>query len=102
VYGESAGGWMTPESELKPHKHFKDGEWNVYRVLAIGPTIKVWINGALISDLVHMERFESHSTGFIGLQVHGVRAGSGPYEVSWRKLRIREIESKRQQKPAAD
>ena len=34
LYGEAAGGWMTPKDKLKPHKHFKDGQWNQYRVLA--------------------------------------------------------------------
>ncbi|NUN97733.1 MAG: DUF1080 domain-containing protein [Candidatus Omnitrophica bacterium] len=91
IYGEAAGGWMTPESELKPHKHFKDGEWNDYRVLAVGPNIKVWINGAQISDLTHEEKFKSHPKGFIGLQVHGIGKGTGPYEVAWRSLKIREI-----------
>ncbi|MBT3636984.1 MAG: DUF1080 domain-containing protein, partial [Opitutae bacterium] len=36
IYGEACGGWMTPKDKLKPHKHFKDGEWNKYRVLAEG------------------------------------------------------------------
>ncbi len=91
VYGEAAGGWMTPKSQLKPHKHFKDGAWNVYRVLAVGPTIRVWINGALISDLTHVEKYETHPKGFIGLQVHGIGRRAGPYEVAWRNLLIRDF-----------
>ncbi len=91
IYGEAAGGWMTPESRLVPHKAFKDGEWNAYRILAEGPRIRVWINGTLISDLVDLEKFESHPKGFIGLQVHGIGRGQGPFEVAWRNLRIREI-----------
>ena len=51
LYGEAAGGWMTPADKRKPHKHFKDGKWNRYRVLAMGANIKVWINDELISDL---------------------------------------------------
>jgi len=92
VYGEAAGGWMTPEDKLIPHKHFKDGDWNAYRVLAVGPTIKVWINGELISDLTHEEKFKTHPKGFIGLQVHGIPKGAGPYEVRWRNIKLREIE----------
>ncbi len=91
IYGESAGGWMTPEDKRKPHKHFKDGKWNSYRVLADGPHFKVWINDVLISDLVDEEKFKSHPSGFIGLQVHGIGKGTGPYEVRWRKLKIREL-----------
>lgn len=91
IYGEAAGGWMIPESELKPHKHFKDGEWNSYRVLAVGPNIKTWVNDSQISDLTHEEKFQSHPNGFIGLQVHGIGKGTGPYEVRWRNLKVREV-----------
>ena len=91
IYGEAAGGWMTPKDKRKPHKHFKDGKWNAYRVLAQGPRIQVWINGKQISDLVHEEKFKSHPKGFIGLQVHGIRKGTGPFEVSWRNIEIIEL-----------
>ncbi len=92
IYGEAAGGWMTAAKDLKPHKHFKDGKWNKYRVLANGSNIKVWINGALISDLSHEEKFKSHPKGFIGLQVHSIGKGTGPYEVRWRKIKLKELD----------
>ena len=60
IYGEAAGGWMTPADKRKPHKHFKDGEWNAYRVVAKGAHIQVWINGVQISDLVDKEKLKSH------------------------------------------
>ena len=82
---------MTPKEKLIPHKHFKDKQWNTYRVLAHGARIQVWINGEQISDLVHEEKFKSHPKGFIGLQVLSIRKGSGPFEVSWRKLKIIEL-----------
>ena len=91
IYGEAAGGWMTPAVKRKPHKHFKDGEWNAYRVVAKDAHIQVWINGVQISDLVDKEKLKSHPKGFIGLQVHGIRKGSGPFEVSWRNLGIIEL-----------
>lgn len=90
LYAEAVSGWMTPEDKRKPHKHFKDGEWNKYRVLAKGPNIKVWINGEMISDLTDEKIYETHPEGFIGLQVHGV-GNAGPYQVAWRNLKIREI-----------
>ena len=90
IYGEAAGGWMTPADKLNPHKHFKDGKWNKYRVVADGANIKVWINGAVVSDLNHEEKYKSHPKGFIGLQVHSIGRGSGPYEVRWRKIIIKE------------
>lgn len=91
LYGEASGGWMTPNKIRKPHKHFKDGEWNAYRVLAVGPNIKVWINDVQISDLTDEGKFATHTKGFIGLQVHRIHEGVGPFEVRWRNLEIREI-----------
>ena len=90
IYGEAAGGWMTPKEKRKPHKHFKDGEWNKYRILAEGARIQTWINGTQISDLVDEEKLKSHPKGFIGLQVHGV-GNRGPFDVAWRNIKIREI-----------
>ncbi len=91
IYGEAAGGGMTPKEKLIPHKHFKDEQWNTYRVLAQGPRIQVWINDKQISDLTHEEKFKSHPKGFIGLQVHSIRKDSGPFEVRWRNLEIIEL-----------
>lgn len=91
IYGEAAGGWMTPKDKLKKHKHFKDGEWNSYRVVAKGPNIKVWINGEMISDLTDEEKFKSHPKGFIGLQVHGIGNRDEKWDVQWRNLKLREL-----------
>ncbi len=93
LYAEAAGGWMTPGDIRKPHKHFNDGKWNAYRVLAVGANIKVWINDVQVSDLTHDGLYESHPRGFIGLQVHGIGAGAGPFEVSWRNIQLREVRS---------
>jgi hypothetical protein len=82
---------LTKEAHLKPHDYLKNGDWNKYRVLAQGPRIQTWINDKPVEDLEDAPIFETHSTGFIGLQVHGIAKGSGPYEVRWRNIRIREI-----------
>ena len=91
VYGESAGGWMVPDEIRKPHKLFKDGEWNSYHIVAFGNKIETWINGNPITNLTHEERFRSHPKGFIGLQVHSIGAGQGPFEVRWRNLKLRDL-----------
>ncbi|MCA9027878.1 MAG: DUF1080 domain-containing protein [Planctomycetaceae bacterium] len=91
VYGEAAGGWMTPDEDRKPHDYFKDGEWNSYHIVAFGNRIETWLNGHPVSDLVHEERYESHPKGFIGLQVHGIGSGKGPFEVRWRNLKLRDL-----------
>lgn len=92
VYGEATGrGWLTPEERLEPHQHFRNGEWNRYRVVARGARIRTWLNGQPIEDLTDEEIYQTHPEGFIGLQVHGIERGTGPYEVAWRNLRLRQL-----------
>ncbi len=91
IYGEAAGGWMTPEDELIPTKAFKDGEWNTYRIVAEGARIQTWINGQQIEDLVDEAKHESHPKGFIGLQVHGV-GDRGPFQVAWRNIKVKVLD----------
>jgi hypothetical protein len=91
LYGEASGGWMTPKDQRQPHKHFKDGEWNAYRILAKGPRIQVWVNGTMVSDLTDEAKFKEYPKGFIGLQVHSIGKGQGPYEVRWRNLKLRKL-----------
>ena len=92
IYGEATGrGWLTPDAELVPHKTMRDGDWNRFRVVATGPRIQTWINGEAIEDLSDEEIFKTHGGGFIGLQVHGIRPGTGPYDVAWRNIRIRPL-----------
>jgi hypothetical protein len=92
VYGEATGrGWLTPKERLVPHDHFRNGQWNRYRIVARGPRIRTWVNGQPIEDLTDEGIYRTHARGFIGLQVHAIVAGKGPYEVAWRDLRVREL-----------
>ncbi|MDA1165173.1 MAG: DUF1080 domain-containing protein [Planctomycetota bacterium] len=92
IYGEATGrGWLTPQERLKPHKVMKDGDWNKFRIVAKGAHIQTWINGEAIADLTDEEIFKTHPTGFIGLQVHGIKKGDGPFDVSWKNIRIKEL-----------
>lgn len=92
VYGEATGfGWLTPKERLIPHNHFKNDGWNKFHVIAKGPRIQTFINGEKIEDLTHEEIYKTHPEGFIGLQVHGIRKGSGPYEVRWRNITLKEL-----------
>ena len=90
IYGEATGrGWLTSEEDLKPHKKMKDGEWNKFRIVAKGPHIHTWINGEAVADLTDKEIYQTHPKGFIGLQVHSIKAGTGPYDVAWKNIRIK-------------
>lgn len=66
---------------------YKDEQWNHYRILARGDRIQSWVNGVACADF----RDSQDATGFIGLQVHAIPAGVGPFQVRWRNLLIREI-----------
>lgn len=100
IYGEATGlGWLSEEpksddKDVNQHSHFKNGEWNKYRVLAKGPRIQTWINGNKVADLTHEEVYKSHPKGFIGLQVHSIGRGQGPFSVSWRNIKVRELGEK--------
>lgn len=91
IYGEATGrGWLTPKAQLIPHKKFKDGEWNHFRVIANGSNIKTWINGEPVSDLSDEEIFKSHPKGHIGLQIHSIKKDTGPFTAAWRNIKIKE------------
>lgn len=93
VYGEATGrGWLTPEEQRKRHQYFRDDAWNHYRIVAQGSKIETWINGHPVGSLVDRAAEETHPAGFIGLQVHGIGRGQGPYEVAWRNIRLRPLE----------
>lgn len=87
VYSEGTGrGWITKEQSLK--HVYRNGQWNRYVVRAVGDRIQTWVNDQLVADVCDPE---SPSTGFIGLQVHGIPKGAGPFQVRWRDLRIRPL-----------
>jgi len=66
---------------------FKDGQWNHYRIVAQGDRIRSWVNGVACADF----RDAQDATGFIGLQVHTIKAGTGPYQVRWKNIKLREL-----------
>lgn len=94
IYGEALDtGWLC-ENRTDPEANaaFKKGEWNQFRVLAVGKSIKTWVNGVPVADLV--DEKSNMLSGFIGLQVHGIKKGTGPYEVRWRNLSIKDLTQK--------
>ncbi|MEM9588460.1 MAG: family 16 glycoside hydrolase [Planctomycetota bacterium] len=87
IYGEATSrGWITKEQPIKDA--YQNGVWNRYIIRANGDRLQTWVNGRLIADI---QDAESNQPGFIGLQVHGIKQGTGPYEVRWRDIRIRRI-----------
>jgi hypothetical protein len=86
IYEEAKRGWFYTGELHPPAKAlYKFGEWNRYRVEAIGPRLRVWINDGAAADVIDAATPE----GFIGLQVHSINT---PEEagrtVSWRNLTV--------------
>lgn len=92
VYGEATGlNWLSGPDKLTDQQKtaFKKGEWNKYRVLCQGKSIKTWVNDIAIVDF--QEEKTGMAKGFLGLQVHGIKKGDGPFEVRWRNIQLREL-----------
>jgi hypothetical protein len=88
LYSEGTGrGWITKQQPDKDA--YKNDQWNRFVVRASGDRIQTWVNGVAIADIRDPD---SSQRGFIGLQVHGIKAGSGPFEVRWRDIRIHELD----------
>ncbi|MDN3203739.1 3-keto-disaccharide hydrolase [Algoriphagus sediminis] len=70
IYDEARRGWLYP-LDLNPRAKsaFKMGEFNKYRIEAIGNEIKTWVNGQEVAYLVD----DMDATGFIALQVHSIQ-----------------------------
>jgi hypothetical protein len=87
IYDEARRGWLyTLDNNPAGQKALKVGEWNHYRIEAIGNSIRTWINGVPCADLLDAMT----PSGFIALQVHSVgtdqsRTGE---EVKWKNIRI--------------
>ena len=87
IYDEARRGWLYPLTQNKKgRKAFRNGQWNRYRIEAIGNTIRTWINGVNCTNLVD----DVTSEGFIALQVHSIKdeklAGK---TIRWRNIRIK-------------
>jgi hypothetical protein len=97
IYDEGRRGWLFPTKKDKKWGEkfgaegkaaYKDGEWNTIRVEAKGDSIKTFLNGTPRADLED----GLTSEGFIALQVHGVGDKEEPMSVSWRNIRIQELD----------
>ena len=93
IFNQGNGHWITPEKDLIRNSQMVNGDWNTVRVLAVGPSIQTWINGAQVSATkVPDEIHQQYPEGVIALQVHGVKnADEKTRHVSFRSIRIREI-----------
>ncbi len=77
-------------------KSIHKDDWNEYVIEAVGPTLKHTINGKLMSETIDRDREHRANSGILALQVH---AGlPEPMTVSFRKIRLEEIDAKTMKK----
>ena len=99
IYDEARRAWLYPLARNKKGQFaFVPGQWNHYRIEAIGHDIRTWINGVQCANLVD----DMTTEGFIAFQVHGI--GDKKLEgktVRWRDIKIKTTDLKASRKPAA-
>ena len=85
IYDEARRGWMY-QTEMNPAAKiaFIKNGWNKYRIEAIGSVIRTWVNDIPVTYLVD----DMNLTGFIALQVHGVKDREDGQQVQWKNIRI--------------
>lgn len=86
IYDEARRAFMLSDVRSDPaaSKAFKDNQWNKYRIECRGDSIKTWINEVPCAKL----KDSMTAKGVIGLQVHQIETGTGPFQVRWRNLRL--------------
>lgn len=87
VYDEARRGWLcTPDNNPAGKAAFHKNEWNRYRIEAIGSSIRTFVNGVPVSNLVD----DLTTKGYIALQVHGIgndKEKEGK-SIHWKNIRI--------------
>lgn len=86
IYDEARREWLyIPNINPESKKAFKMGDWNRYRIEAIGSTIRTWINGIPVSYLID----DMTAKGFFALQVHAIYADMKEgMKIRWKNIRI--------------
>ena len=86
IYDEARRLWLYPlELNNKGKSAYKNGQWNHYRIEAIGNTMRVWLNNIPTAHLVD----DLTPKGFIALQVHAIgKNDKEGKEVRWKNIRI--------------
>lgn len=88
-YEEGGRGWLTPlKDNPSAQQAFKMNDWNHFKIEADGNSFKTWINGVEAVSTTD----DSHSTGFIALQLHGAnREEQMGQKVYYKNIRIKEL-----------
>ena len=94
IYDEARRGWINNLTKNPAARNaFKQGQWNHYRIEAVGDRIRTWVNGVPAADL----KDDMTSTGFIALQVHSSKEAGN--KIKWRNIRIQDLTRKENKGP---
>jgi hypothetical protein len=87
IYDEGRRSWLCTLAENEAGRRaFKNGEWNKYRIEAIGHDLRIWVNGVNTANLVD----NWTASGFIGLQVHSIGSKDQEgREIRWKNIRVK-------------
>ena len=78
LYEENSRGLLWDKSG---EAHVKSGEWNTYEIVASGPKVRTWINGA---PAVSIEDPAGSRRGIFAFQLHS----GGPTEVQFKEITL--------------
>ena len=68
-YGGPAWQWYyNLADDALAREAFKIGEWNTFRIEAIGKSIKVWVNGVPTINMIH----DKYASCYIALKIHAL------------------------------
>jgi hypothetical protein len=69
IYDEARQGWLhTLAGQPAAQKAIRKGQWNTFRVEAIGTSLRTWLNGVPAANIVD----DQTARGVIALQVHSI------------------------------
>ncbi|MEZ5299960.1 MAG: family 16 glycoside hydrolase [Verrucomicrobiales bacterium] len=64
------------------------GQWHDYRIQAVGPRIRCWLNGHLAADLTDNQIGEQDFAGKLAIQLH---SGPGPAKIEVTDIRLTDL-----------
>jgi len=87
IYDEARRGWLYPLTRNPTGRQaFVPGQWNHYRIEAIGSDIRTWVNDIQCANLADGLTAE----GLIAFQVHGIRNKENEGKiVKWKNIKIK-------------
>jgi hypothetical protein len=86
IYDEARRDWLyIPNFNPEGKKAFRKGDWNRYRIEAIGNVLRTWINGIPTAHLID----DLTPSGLIALQVHAIgKDQKEGTQIRWKNIRI--------------